>query len=399
MQSPMRPYALLFAIFTCTLGRAAVALAVIDALANAAFGEFAVGGGLGPAFCAAGSLLGALALPWLSQCMTLRPLAWLTLLATYAVATGLWAMASSSPAALLVSIAGLVCCTANIILSYCISMSVYGVDEAVRQKLVVPRISLSFLLAEAIGPFVAGWLLGHFGLQAIVLLVALAYLVSASLVQGPPKANPGWPWQGQPVAWRSRNPAATALVMALAVAFGMSWYFSSTLSFLSGRNVSPMLVGSAMSAVQISAILGAALAPMLRALPGDRRQHLVLSAMALFPGLLVLHGFFEPRMSLATLSGLLLAGSIAGLATMLTTAIKFDSVAAHQFARYQSRLSVLTLLGTLGGASAGAWSVNVLGWQMSLLACAVLCLMIGLWQFTGATPPMKGTEVFHGPTR
>jgi hypothetical protein len=154
-----------------------------------------------------------------------------------------------------------------------------------------------------------------------------------------------------------------------------------------------------MSAVQISAILGAALTPMLRALPGGRRQHLVLSAAAVFPGLLILQGFFEPRLSLATLSGLLLAGSIAGLATMLTTAIKFDSVEAHQFARYQGRLSVLTLLGTLGGASAGAWAVNALGWQMSLLACAVLCLMIGLWHFTGATPPIKGTEVIHGSTR
>lgn len=399
MQSPMRPYTLLFAIFACTLGRAAVALAVIDALANAAPGEFAVGGGLGPAFCAAGSLIGALALPWLSQGMALRSLAWLTLLATYGVATALWALASSSPVALLVSIAGLVCCTANIILNYCINMSVYGVDEVVRQKVVVPYISMSFLLAEAIGPFVAGWLLGNFGLQAIALLVALAYLVSASLVQGHPKASFGQPWQGQSVTWRSRNPAVTALVMALVVAFGMSWYFSSTLSFLSGQNVSPMLVGSAMSAVQISAILGAALAPTLRALPGDRHQHLVLSAMALFPMLLILQGFFEPRVGLTTLSGLLLAGSIAGLATMLTTAIKFDSVAAHQFARYQSRLSVLTLLGTLGGASAGAWAVNILGWQMSLLACVVLCLMIGLWHFTGATPPLKGTEVFHGSTR
>ncbi len=395
----MRPYALLFAIFACTLGRAAVALAVIDALANATPGEFAVGGGLGPAFCAAGSLLGALALPWLSQCITLRSLAWLTLLTTYAVTTVLWAFASFLPTTLLVSIAGLVCCTANIILNYCISMSVYGVDEAVRQKAVVLRISLAFFLAEAIGPFVAGWLLGHFGLQGIVLLVALAYLVSASLVEGHPKAGLGQPWQGYSVAWRSRNPAVTALIMALVVAFGMSWYFSSTLSFLSGRNVSPMLVGSAMSAVQISAIFGAALAPTLRALPGDQRQHLVLSAMALFPVLLILHGFFEPRVSLATLSGLLLAGSIAGLATMLTTAIKFDSVAAHQFARYQSRLSVLTLLGTLGGASAGTWAVNILGWQMSLLACAALCLMIGLWHFTGATPPLKGTEVFHGSTR
>jgi hypothetical protein len=187
--------------------------------------------------------------------------------------------------------------------------------------------------------------------------------------------------------------------MALVVAFGMSWYFSSTLSFLSGQNVSPMLVGSAMSAVQISAILGAALAPTLRAFPGDRRQHLVLSAMALFPMLLILHGFFEPHVGLATLSGLLLAGSIAGVATVLTTAIKFDSVAAHQFAHYQSRLSVLTLLGTLGGASAGSWAVNILGWQMSLLACAVLCLMIGSWHFTGATPSLKGTEVFHGSTR
>ena len=87
MQSSMRPYALLFAVFACTLGRAAMALAVIDALANAAPGEFAAGGGLGPAFCAVGSLLGALALPWLNQRIPLRPLAWLTLLA---LLTGLY---------------------------------------------------------------------------------------------------------------------------------------------------------------------------------------------------------------------------------------------------------------------------------------------------------------------
>jgi len=399
MQSPLRPYALLFAMFACTLGRAAVVLAVIDALANAAPNEFGLGGGFGPAFCTAGSLLGALALPWLGRRMTLRSLAWFTLLSTYAVATGLWALASFLPTALLVSSAGLVCCTASICLNYCIGLSVYSLDEVVRREVVVPRLSLSLLFAEAIGPFVAGWLLGRYGLWSMALLVALAYLISASLVHGDPKAISGEPWQAQSMEWRSRNPAAIALVMMLVVAFGMSWYLSSTLSFLSGRNVPPMLVGSAMSAVQISAIFGAALAPTLRAIPGDRCQHLVLSAMALLPGLLVIHGFFEPLVSLATLSGLLLAGSIAGLATMLTTAIKFDAVAAHEFARYQSRLSVLALLGTLGGASAGAWAVSSLGWQVSLLACAALCFMIGLWYFTGTTPPLKGTEVSHGSTR
>lgn len=395
MQSSMRPYALLFAVFACTLGRAAMALAVIDALANAAHGEFAAGGGLGPAFCAVGSLLGALALPWLNQRIPLRPLAWLTLLATYGVVAVLWALAgTSSP--LLVSIVGLACCAANILLSYCIGMSVYSVEEAIRRKAVVQHISLPFLLAEAIGPFAAGWLLANFGLQAIVLLVAVAYLVSASLVQGRPKTRPKPQWHGQSVAWRTRNPAVTALVMALAIAFGMSWYFSSTLSLLSGRNVSPMLVGSAMSAIQTASILAAALAPSLSTTQGDQRHHLVLSTMVLFPMLLILHGFSEPHVDLLTLSGLLLAGSIAGVATALTTAIKFNAVAEHQFAYYQSRLSVLTLVGTLGGAFAGSSAVNILGWQASLLACAALCLMIGLWHFTGTTPPLKGTEVFHG---
>lgn len=396
MQSSMRPYALFFAVFACTLGRATMALAVIDALANAAPGEFAAGGGLGPAFCAVGSLLGALALPWLNQRIPLRPLAWLTLLATYGVAAVLWALAGTSSAPLLVSIAGLACCAANIVLSYCIGMSVYSVDEAARRKAVAQHISLPFLLAEAIGPFAAGWLLGNFGLQAIALLVAVAYLVSASLVQGRPKTSPGPQWQGQSMAWRTRNPAVTALVMAFVIAFGMSWYFSSTLSFLSGQNVSPMLVGSAMSAIQGTAILAAALAPSLSAAPGDQRHHLVASAMVLFPMLLILHGFSEPHVGLSTLSGLLLAGSIAGVATALTTAIKFNAVAEHQFAYYQSRLSVLTLVGTLGGAFAGSSAVNMLGWQASLLACAALCLMIGLWHFTGTTPPLKGTEVFHG---
>lgn len=392
----MRARGLLLAMFVCTLGQVATTLAVVGILVNSRSADLPVGAGVGPVFCAAGSLVGVMLLPWLRERLAVRELAWVTLLVTYLLGVILWGLADDFPRWTLVAIAGIVSSAAYAVLNYCLSMSVFSIEANIRDTVVVKRLSLPFLVAQAVGPFLTGWLLDSFGLPAIAALLAGVYLISAACVTDNATQRQRPAGGDGHVLPRYKGPAAIALFIAVISTFGMNWYFATTLSYFSGQNLSSTLLGSAMSAIQVAAILGAGLVPLWRSTSGTQISQLFLSSMLFFPCLVALHAFADPSVLVTTLAYLIAAGALTGVASALTASIKFNSVSENQFTCYQRRLSVLTLCATLGGSFAGSSAMAALGWTQSLIACAAICLLLGMRQAIHIKR-LDGNEVdFHG---
>ena len=374
----MQLFLFLTTVFLCTGGFIATEVTVISLASSGPEYQNGPSAGAAVFFCVMGTLLASVSLRHLCKYNT-RILAKFTAIIIYVLTALFWVLDKLIPLLIIAYIAAVLYSAVYIVVNYCLCVSVYHFEKAGQRDRVANLMAFPVFSAQAVIPILFGWVLDSQGVETAVAGILFTFSIPLGLIWRMPESKP------EKGSKRDLNtpifiglPGILLFISAIS-SFALNWYFSSALTMLAKQDISAVLIGEIMSALNVAGIAGVGLLSAI-AINHIRHQMILLIVFSLifFPGVMITHSMHEPTASLSTASLLVSTGLITGVTGTLVNSIKFKLFDEINYAVYHRFLAMGTIVSALAGSLIGTVITSYFGWSVSLILCVILCIVSSL---------------------